>query len=223
LSRDRYERRARVWVLAAVALCMVGAMPAQAQGQSPAGSRGGQLVLKLGGGQERWLLDRKGGRPYPEFLLQRWEGGAWKVYAAEEFRRGQGQVVIPGLQPGTYRVVAAASPYELYESESVELGASNKPAMTTLRAITPGVPCEIIMISSRTRQPVAGLSFAVSGPYASLPPSRGVTDAKGSLRLGTVRSSELHLELEHGGDEPLTWERARQCLESGRVEIIVPM
>jgi hypothetical protein len=179
-------------------------------------------VLKMEGGQERWLLHRAQGRPYPEFLLQRWEAGAWKVHPADDFTRGAGQVVIPIGQPGTYRVVAAASPYELYESNAVMIGEGDRQVMTRLQASGSGVPCEVRVISSRTGLPLSGLSLALSGPYASLPPLRGVTDANGRLALGKVRTAELHLELEHGGDEPLAWERARQCLESGRVDIPVP-
>ncbi len=78
------------------------------------------------------------------------------------------------------------------------------------------------MTSALTGRPVGGRSLAMSGPYSSLPPMRGTTDADGRLKLGPVRASELHLELESGRDEPLTWEISRQCLASGRADIRVP-
>lgn len=199
------------------ALCLVGAGRVQAQG--PAQRR---VVLKLGGWQAQASLERARGRPYPEFLLQRWDAGTWRVHPAEEFRRGEGQVVIPITEPGTYRVVAAASPFELYESSPVVVRDGDKQVMTTLQAGGPVASCDVYVTSSRTGRPLGGHALALSGPYGSLPPLRGVTDADGRLRLGRVRTQELHVELEHAGDEPLAWEAARRCLESGRADLRVP-
>jgi hypothetical protein len=175
------------------------------------------LVVKTGPGL-RSRLD-EGRAPYPVFLLQRWESGEWRVHPAEEFARGQGQVAISLLQPGTYRVVAAVSPQEVHESESVVVGEGDRQAQVALREAGAGRPCEIRVYSLSQNRPLGGVQLAIVGPYSSLPPVRGTTDAQGRFRLDRVQTQALHVELEHEGSEPVAKDIARECLQTGTAEL----
>lgn len=231
MSRHRNDCRGRILLsfLLGFALLGLGSAPAEAAppgpGQRPAvGDRGASnvrwVVLKLGGGTRALLEQQR--QPYPVFLLERWQGTGWVVQPADEFRRGQGQVAISITQPGTYRVVAGASPYQLYESPAVTVGANDKTSMVSLDTVEPSAPCEVRVISSSTGKGIGGLSIALVGPYSSLPPVRGVTGADGRISLGQVRARELHLEIEHAGDEPFAQEISRECRSSGRAELRLP-
>ena len=177
----------------------------------------------------RWLLLRMDGftraqlqsrarRPYPVFLLQRRDGaGPWLTHSADIFHEQEDGVAVSLLQPGTYRVLAAASPYEVHTSTAVTLGERDTEAAVTVRVDEGGVPCEVRVTSAGA--PVYGALVTSGGTPGSLPPARGRTDAEGRWRLGRVRADSLHVEVEADGHPPWEGEASAACETAGVVEV----
>jgi hypothetical protein len=179
----------------------------------------------------RWLMLRmdaftrgqlalRARRPYPVFLLQRREAdGSWRLHPAEEFLPEEEGVAVSLLQPGVYRVLAAASPYELYESTSVELAEGESERFVTLAVREDAAPCEVRVSSAETGQPVYGALVTATGGHGSLPPMRGHTDAEGRWELGRVRASSLYVEVRHEGHARQTRESMGDCQRSGIIDV----
>ncbi len=176
------------------------------------------LVLRMDA-FARGQLEQKARRPYPVFLLQRRESsGGWRLQPAEEFLREEGQVAVSLLEPGTYRVLAAASPYALHESAPVEVGARDTERSVSLLVREEGTPCEVRVRSAATGQPVYGALVTAAGVHGSLPPVRGHTDAEGRWRLGQVHAPSLHVEVAQEGANP--WSSREAMLDCQRSGII---
>jgi hypothetical protein len=171
------------------------------------------LVLRM----DAFARERLGARrPYPVFLLQRRDAeGRWLTQAAEAFVPEDAGMAVSILQPGTYRVLAAASPYEVHASDSVPVDGRDVEHSVPLRVAADGRHCEVRV--TRAGAPVYGA--LVTAGSGSLPPVRGRTDAEGRWRLGTVRTSSLHLEVEADGDTPWADEASEACAASGVVEV----
>ncbi|MBZ4418059.1 carboxypeptidase-like regulatory domain-containing protein [Myxococcus sp. RHST-1-4] len=175
------------------------------------------LVLRMDG-FTRAQLEARSRRPYPVFLLQRLEAeGRWLTHSADAFIEEEGGVAVSLLQPGTYRVLAAASPYEVYASTSVEHHGDGAERFVTVRVDDGGAQCEVRVTSAGA--PVYGARVISASTLGSLPPARGRTDAEGRWRLGRVRADSLHLEVEAEGRPPWAGDAAAACRESGVVEV----
>jgi hypothetical protein len=175
------------------------------------------LVLRLDG-FTRGQLEARSRRPYPVFLLQRRDGeGRWLTQASDAFVEEEGGVAVSLLAPGTYRVLAAASPYEVYASAPAELRADDAERSVTPRVDEGATPCEVRVTSAGA--PVYGALVTTASALGSLPPVRGRTDAEGRWRLGRVRAESLHLEVEVDGHPPWVGEAAEACRAAGVVEV----
>jgi hypothetical protein len=175
------------------------------------------LVLCMEG-FTRAQLQARARRPYPVFLLQRRDGdGPWLTHPADVFQDEEDGVAVSLLQPGTYRVLAAASPYEVHASTSAELGGNATERTVSVRVDEGGVPCEVHVTVAGA--PVYGALVTSASTLGSLPPARGRTDAEGRWRLGRVRADSLHLEVEADGHPPWAGEAAAACEASGVVEV----
>ncbi len=168
----------------------------------------------------RGQLEARARRPYPVFLLQRQEvGGAWRIQPTEEFLREEAGLAVSLLETGTYRVLAAASPYEVYESPSVEVAEGEVERSVALSVPEDGAPCEVRVVSAATGAPVYGARVTAAGGHGSLPPLRGRTDAEGRWRLGRVRASALYVEVEREAGGTWARESAGDCQRAGLVEV----
>jgi hypothetical protein len=175
------------------------------------------LVLRMDGFTRARLRERSRA-PYPVFLLQRLDaGGRWLTHPADAFLEEEGGVAVSLLQPGTYRVLAAASPYEVHASTSTEARADGAESSVTVRVDDGGAPCEVRVTSAGA--PVYGARVTSASGLGSLPPVRGRTDAEGRWRLGLVRADSLHLEVEVDGRPPWAADALEACRASGVVEV----
>lgn len=175
------------------------------------------LVLRMDGFTRSQLQSRARG-PYPVFLLQRREGaGPWRTHSADIFHAQDDGVAVSLLQPGTYRVLVAASPYDVSPSTAATLGEGDTEAAVSVRVDEGGAPCEVRVTAAGA--PVYGALVTSGGTQGSLPPARGRTDAEGRWRLGRVRAESLHLEVEADGHAPWQGEAAAACESSGVVDV----
>ena len=175
------------------------------------------LVLRMDG-FTRARLQARARRPYPVFLLQRRDGsGPWLTHPADAFHDEEDGVAVSLLQPGMYRVLAAASPYEVHASTSAALGGEDTERSVSVRVDEGGAPCEVRVTAAGA--PVYGALVTSASALGSLPPARGRTDAEGRWRLGRVRADSLHLEVEADGHPPWVGEATAACEASGVVDV----
>ncbi|MFP2907588.1 carboxypeptidase regulatory-like domain-containing protein, partial [Pyxidicoccus sp. 3LFB2] len=175
------------------------------------------LVLRLDG-FTRGQLQARSRRPYPVYLLQRRDAeGRWLTHPAEFFQDEEEGVAVSLLQPGTYRVLAAASPYEVHASTVAELDGAVAEGFVSVRVDEAGRHCEVRVTAAGA--PVYGALVTSASALGSLPPVRGHTDAEGRWRLGHVRAESLHLEVETEGRAPWVGEAAEACQTTGVVEV----
>ncbi|MCP3139754.1 carboxypeptidase-like regulatory domain-containing protein [Pyxidicoccus xibeiensis] len=175
------------------------------------------LVLRMDG-HARALLQERSRRPYPVFVLQRrGTEGRWLTHSAEVFHEEERGMAVSLLEAGTYRVLAATSPYEVHASTSAEVSADGAERFVTLRMDEGGVACEVRVTSAGA--PVYGAYVTSTGVLGSLPPARGRTDAEGRWRLGRVLADSLHVEVEAEGHAPWMGEAVSECHTSGVVEV----
>jgi hypothetical protein len=168
----------------------------------------------------RGQLEMRARRPYPVFLLQRWsEEGTWRVQSAEQFLHEEEGVAVSLFQPGTYRVLAAVSPYEIYESERVELVEGDGERSAVLKMDEHAMPCEVHVSSGATGRPVYGALVTAAGGHGSLPPVRGRTDVEGRWSLGGVRAPALYLEVQREGIGSWAGESTGDCQRSGVIDV----
>src|SRR5690606_4328516 len=129
----------------------------------------------------------------------------WRTQAADAFLQEEGGVAVSLLEPGRYRVLVARSAHEHYVSTVAEVEEGAEHAVS-VRVAAAGSACEVLVTAGGA--PVYGARVIAGGEVASLPPSRGLTDAEGRWRLGRVRSQALHLEVEAAGHAPWSGEDA---------------
>jgi hypothetical protein len=176
------------------------------------------LVLRLDA-FARSQLEGRSRRPYPVYLLQRRDGsGSWRTEGADAFLQEEGGVAVSVLGAGTYRVLAAASPYEVYESPAVVVREGEGERAVSLSVPEDARPCEV-RVTDATGGPVYGALVTAAGLQGSLPPVRGRTDAEGRWGLGRVRGTTLHVEVEGAGRPPWTGDVAAECQRTGRVDV----
>jgi hypothetical protein len=175
------------------------------------------LVLRLDP-FSRGQLQSRARRPYPVYLLQRRDAeGRWLTHPADVFQDEDDGIAVSLLQPGTYRVLAAASPYEVHASTEAALGGDVTERSVTVHVDEHGTPCEVRVTAAGV--PVYGARVTSASALGSLPPARGRTDAEGRWRLGRVRAESLHLEVEAEGHSPWVAEAASACQATGVVEV----
>lgn len=141
----------------------------------------------------RWLIvDTPGieiprrprmGDPFPVFVLQRREGGAWRESPAAIFRPVPGGIAVSLDRPGTVRVSALSSPWEVAASDAVD--ATEGDARQRTRLVVDGGRTATLRLSAAGR-PLARAPVRVVSPLRGVPPKTLTTDADGRLVLANV-------------------------------------
>ena len=175
------------------------------------------LVLGMDGFL-RGQLDARARRPYPVFVLQRWnDGDVWRTHGADSFLQEEGGMAVSLLESGRYRVLVALSAHEHYVSTVAEVGEDGAEHAVSVQVDAAGPTCEVLVTAAGV--PVYGARVMAGSEVSSLPPVRGLTDAEGRWRLGRVRSEALHLEVEAAGHAPWAGEAAEACRHTGVVHV----
>jgi hypothetical protein len=132
------------------------------------------------------------GDPFPVFVLQRREGGAWRESSADVFRPMPGGIAVSLDRPGTVRVSALLSPWQTAASDAVEVSA----AAARYRArIATGGGRSIVLRLSAAGRPLAFAPLQAVSPLRGVPPKALTTDADGRLRLEGVTVPTLWIEV----------------------------
>jgi hypothetical protein len=173
------------------------------------------LVLTLDA-SARGQLEGRAQRPYPVYMLQRKTEGQWRMAGPNPFLQEAEGVAVPLMESGTYRVLAAVSPSEVYESAPVEVREGE--SRVSLSVPADGVPCAVQVVDGRTGAPVSGARVLVAAGQGGLPPVQGRTDVGGRWELGRLRGSDVYLQVESDMGH---WEGAASaaCLRTGRVDV----
>ncbi|RKI68574.1 carboxypeptidase regulatory-like domain-containing protein [Corallococcus sp. AB049A] len=175
------------------------------------------LVLRMDGFTRAQLRERSE-PPYPVYLLERRDAqGAWSLVPTREFHPEEDGLAVSLVEPGTYRVRVASSPYASRPSSVARVGEDFADTEVRLSA-EDGLlsACEVQV--TREGQPVDGAVVIASGSSPSLPPVRAETDSTGRWRMGAVNSDAVPLRVLGAGNE---WEGdgAEACRRSGVVEV----
>jgi hypothetical protein len=141
----------------------------------------------------RWLIvDTPGieiprrprmGDPFPVFVLQRRESGAWRESPAEIFRPVPGGIAVSLDRPGTVRVSALLSPWQVAASDAVD--STEGDARQRTRLVVDGGRTATLRLSAAGR-PLARAPVQVVSPLRGVPPKTLTTDADGRLVLANV-------------------------------------
>ncbi|MBN8472961.1 carboxypeptidase regulatory-like domain-containing protein [Corallococcus exiguus] len=176
------------------------------------------LVLRMDGFTRAQLKERSS-PPYPVYLLERRDAqGVWSVVPTREFRPEGDSLAVSLLEPGTYRIQVASSPYASRPSSAARAGEGFSDVETRLSPEDAAVStCEVRV--TREGRPVTGAVVIAGGANPSLPPVRGDTDTTGRWRMGPMTSNALPLQV-HERDA-IDWEGdgAEECRRSGVVEV----
>jgi hypothetical protein len=176
------------------------------------------LVLRMDAFTRAQLAERSQ-PPYPVYALERRDArGAWSEVPTESFVDEADGVAVSVLEPGTYRVQVASSPYAVRASSVARVGGEGGDAEARLSPdAASGSGCEVHV--TRAGRPVSGASVRVGGASRSLPPMRAETDVMGRWRMGAVNSSAVPMQVQAGDAEAWEGDAAEACRTSGVVEV----
>jgi hypothetical protein len=118
--------------------------------------------------------------PFPVFVLQRREGGAWRESPADHFRPVAGGIAVSLDRPGTVRVSALLSPWQIAVSDTVEVVTDT--ARYRTRIGTRGGRATTLRITAAGRS-LAFASVQVVSPLRGVPPMTMTTDGAGRIVL----------------------------------------
>ena len=152
----------------------------------------------------QWLLVSTGGlpipktpsrnNPYPIFVLQREQAGAWADVAADQFIPIADGIAVSLQEAGRYRLVAVTAPWSLLYSTPSQTQITSANGKYPVSLIPdPGRPVAITVLSQGT--PLARAPVSLRGPVRGLPASAIDTDSQGQIRLSGVTEASLELEV----------------------------
>lgn len=176
------------------------------------------LVLRMDGFTQSQLMERSR-MPYPVYLLERRDAeGGWRDVPAQEFLPEEDGVAVSLVEPGTYRVQVASSPFAARPSSVARVGDDAQEMEVRLSPeMAPPPSCELHVF--KNGQPRSGVGVSAGGMYRSLPRAGGRTDTAGRWPMGPVNTDELPLMLY--GDDGELWDGdgAEACRRSGVIEV----
>jgi hypothetical protein len=144
--------------------------------------------------------------PYPVYILEREKEGRWQLEPIDFFDVGPQELAVAITEPGTYRVLLAASPIAVWESEPVLVTASTVEAGARLaQESSAHEKVTLRVVDASNGNGVAKAIVLFSGPHSSLPPLRWLTNDRGELELS-----------HHGVDTISVWIEKKGYLPSQR-------
>jgi hypothetical protein len=132
------------------------------------------------------------GDPFPVFVLQRRDGGVWRESQADVFHPVPGGIAVSLDRPGTVRVSALLSPWQVAVSEAVE--AVEGTARQRTRISTGGGRTVALRLSAAGR-PLAHAPVQVVSPLRGVPPKALTTDGDGRLVLANLTVPAIRIEV----------------------------
>lgn len=170
--------------------------------EPPANLRSRQIHKTIELRPLQWLMVRTGtlaipkipqrNHPFPIFVLQREQSGAWTDVAADRFIPIADGIAASLQEPGRYRLVALQAPWSLlYSTPSQTQSASGRYPVSLIP--DPGRPVTITVFSAGV--PLARAPVSLRGPVRGLPASAIDTDPQGQIHLNGVTESSLELEV----------------------------
>lgn len=151
--------------------------------------------------------------PYPIYILEREAGGQWQLEPIEFFEASAEEVAVAVTEPGRYRLLLAASPIALWESQPVRVTEKSLEMRTRLIDESAAhAKVKLRVFDIRTREPLARASVVISGRHASLPPLRLLTNDRGELEIVHHRCEAVSVWIEKKGYQPV-----QRTLSSGEL------
>ncbi|MGI8561172.1 MAG: hypothetical protein ACR2J7_07010 [Luteimonas sp.] len=130
--------------------------------------------------------------PYPIYVLQRQRSGRWTDVSAAYFIQVPQGLAVSVAEPGSYRVVAALSPWRVLESALVRVAAgADRPIVNFPDA----QGTDVVLTVIRDGRALAGAPVHVIGPVGHLPPEVLKADANGRVTLSAANVQQVRVEL----------------------------
>lgn len=137
---------------------------------------------------------RTAGQPYPVFVLQRRDEGAWSDVPADYFRSVEEGLAVSLAADGEYRVAAVLAPWTLATSAAADTRRASRDGRHRVRLDPPqGHACELLV--TRDGAPLARAQLMAIGPLRGMPPMELVADLQGRVRLSGVNVDSLRVEV----------------------------
>lgn len=143
--------------------------------------------------------------PFPVFVLQRREGGAWRDAAADAFRPFAGGMAVSLDRDGPVRVAALVAPWRIATSPAVEV----RPDATRYRTrIDTGGGRRVVLHLTADGRPLRGAPVAVLAPLRGVPPLTVTSDGEGRLVLDGANVPMVRVEVPGFAQAEVRLERA---------------
>ena len=151
------------------------------------------LVLNLPG-DLRQIIEGESQERYPIYMLERYieQIDTWRAVGAQEFLPEPDAMAVSIVSPGTYRIVAATSPVEVFPSDAADVSESDSEVHVEL-SLNGAQATRTLRVELSPPSP--GRPVFVSGSYGSLPPMMLQTDAGGGVYLDAVNVPSISLEI----------------------------
>lgn len=134
----------------------------------------------------------RAGSPFPVFVLQRREDGAWRDAAADAFRPRAGGMAVSLDRDGPVRVAALLAPWRVATSPAVDVRADASRYRTRIDT-TAGHRVVLRLLADG--RPLAGAPVAVIAPLRGAPPLTLVADGDGRLVLDGATVPSVRVEV----------------------------
>lgn len=160
-------------------------------------------------------------RPYPIYLIERMEAGAWQPVATDFFEVTGQQVTAAIEQAGRYRFVVGVNPVAVWPSAPADLEGIPAGGEIRTRLLATGQPAgkiQLLVRDAATNIPLVRAAVTVAGPYGSFPPGRWLTNDAGRVDIGPVDCDSASIWIEKSG-----YEAAQRTLSSGELRATTPI
>lgn len=152
--------------------------------------------------------------PYPIFVVEREEGGRWQVVPIDFFDVSPVDVAAAIEEPGRYRMLVAASPVAIWQSQPVTITEKSSEVVTHLADPTIEFrELKVRVVDSIRGEGLGRAAVTVSGPNGSLPPVRLLTNDEGVVKFSNQGVSNISLWVEKPRYQP-----TQRTFSSGELE-----
>lgn len=143
--------------------------------------------------------------PFPVFVLQRREGGAWRDAAADAFRPFAGGMAVSLDRDGPVRVAALVAPWRIATSPAVEVRPDTARYRTRIEA---GGGRRVVLRLTADGRPLRNAPVAVLAPLRGVPPLTVTSDGDGRLVLDGANVPMVRVEVSGFAQAEVRLERA---------------